>query len=111
MTTNSVVILGISLDDFPEMEEALALKEDHVLVNALYDANIMAFGIDGEYWAIGTIIQSNEEEYVNEINIQNLKDYKSKRKGFLKQLHEIDSEFFAQVKLKHIKIYHTIETN
>lgn len=110
MTTNSVVILGISLDDFPEMEEALALKEDHVLVNALYDANIMAFGIDGEYWAIGTIIQSNEEEYVNEINIQNLKDYKSKRKDFLKQLHEIDSDFFAEVKLKDIKIYHTIET-
>lgn len=110
MTTNSVVILGISLDDFPEMEETLALKEDHVLVNALYDANIMTFGTDGEYWAVGTIIQSNEEEYVNEINIEKLKDYKSKKKDFLKQLQEIDSDFFAEVKLKDVKIYHTIET-
>jgi len=109
MTTNSVVILGISLDDFPEMEEALSLKEDHVLVNALYDAHIMTFGYDGEYWAIGTIIQSNEEEYVNEINIKTLKEYENKKKDFLKQLHEVDSEFFANVKLKDIKIYHTIE--
>lgn len=111
MTTNSVVILGISLEDFPEIDEGLALKEDNSLVDALYDANIMTFGFDGEYWAIGIIIQSNEEEYVNEINIQNLKDYKSKKKNFLKKLQGIDSEFFAKVKLKDIKIYHTIETN
>lgn len=110
MIANSVVILGISLADFPEMEDGLCSKEDHVLVDALYDSNIMTFGCDGEYWAIGTIIQSNEEEYVNEITIQKLKEYDDKKKEFLNQLQNVDAKFFAQVKIENVKIYHTIET-
>lgn len=105
MTENSVIILGLDLEEYPDVTDVLS--ENHDLNNALYDKKIEVFGLDGNYWALGLVLSDNDEEYVKEINLKVLNSYKDKIKPLIKTLKEVDNELFSDLSFEDIKLFHT----
>lgn len=105
MTENSVIILGLNLEEYPEVIDVLIESND--LTNALYDKKIEVFGLDGDYWALGLVLSDNDEEYVKEINLKVLNSYKDKIKPLIKTLKEVDNKLFSELSFEDIKLFHT----
>lgn len=105
MTENSVIILGISLENFPDIEAALI--HDRKIEDLLYEEKVMCLGLDEQYWAIGSILSTNEEDYVKEVDINILNPTKEDKLNFLTKLKKINEEVFDEVSCEDVKIYHT----
>lgn len=109
MTENSVIILGLDLEEYPDIIDVLS--ENHDLNNALYDKKIEVFGLDGNYWALGLVLSDNDEEYVKEINLKVLNSYKDEVKPLIETLKEVDHELFSDLSFEDIKLFHTQRVN
>lgn len=105
MTENSVIVLGLDLEEYPDVIDAL--NESNDLDNALYDKKIEVFDLDGNYWALGLVLSDNDEEYVKEIDLEVLNSYKEKVKPLIKTLKEIDNDLFSDLSFEDIKLFHT----
>lgn len=105
MTENSVIVLGLDLEEYPDVIDAL--NESNDLDNDLYDKKIEVFGLDGNYWALGLVLSDNDEEYVKEIDLEVLNSYKEKVKPLIKTLKEIDNDLFSDLSFEDIKLFHT----
>lgn len=105
MTENSVIVLGLDLEEYPDVIDAL--NESNDLDNALYDKKIEVFGLDGNYWALGLVLSDNDEEYVKEIDLKVLNNYKDKVKPLIGILKEVGDELFADLSFEDIKLFHT----
>lgn len=109
MTENSVIILGLDLEEYPDVIDVLI--ENHDLNNTLYDKKIEVFGLDGNYWALGLVLSDNDEEYLKEINLKVLNSYKDKVKPLIETLKEVDDELFSDLSFEDIKLFHTQRVN
>lgn len=105
MTENSVIVLGLDLEEYPDVIDAL--NEGNDLDNALYNNKIEVFGLDGNYWALGLVLSDNDEEYVKQIDLKVLNSYKDKVKPLIKTLKEIDNDLFSDLSFEDIKLFHT----
>lgn len=105
MTENSVIVLGLDLEEYPDVIDAL--NESNDLDNALYDKKIEVFGLDGNYWALGLVLSDNDEEYVKQIDLKVLNSYKDKVKPLIETLKEVDDELFSDLSFEDIKLFHT----
>lgn len=105
MTENSVIVLGLDLEEYPDVIDVL--NESNDLDNALYERNIEVFGLDDEYWALGIVLSDNDEEYVKEIDLKVLNNYKDKVKPLIEMLKEVDDELFTDLSFEDIKLFHT----
>ena len=73
----------------------------------MYDKKIEVFGLDGNYWALGLVLSDNDEEYVKEIDLKVLNNYKDKVKPLIGILKEVGDELFADLSFEDIKLFHT----
>lgn len=105
MTENSVIVLGLDLEEYPDVIDVLS--ENHDLDNALHDKGIEVFCLDDNYWALGLVLSDNDEEYVKQIDLKVLNSYKDKVKPLIETLKEVDDELFSDLSFKDIKLFHT----
>lgn len=105
MTENSVIVLGLDLEEYPDVMNVLSENND--LNNALHDKGIEVFCLDDNYWALGLVLSDNDEEYVKEIDLEILNSYKDKVNPLIKVLKEVDDELFAALSFEDIKLFHT----
>ena len=105
MTENSVIVLGLDLGEYPDVIDIL--YENHDLNDALYDRNIEVFCLDDTYWALGIVLSDNKDEYVKEIDLNVLNNYKDKVKPLIETLKEVNDELFSELSFEDIKLFHT----
>lgn len=108
MKTESVIFLGIKIEDFPEIKKAIKNDKENTLKKRICSHLNQVFHNGKEYVGIGIVISDIFEENPQEIDLNFLKESFNISETLLNLLHESDEVLFKNITLDDVKIYHCL---
>lgn len=108
MKTESVIFLGIKIEDFPEIKKAIKNDKKNTLKKRICSHLNQIFHNGKEYVGIGIVISDIFEENPQEIDLNFLKESFSISETLLKLLKESDEVLFKDISINDFKLYHCL---